>query len=47
MSQQIWNYNNAPCNDSWWTHFLYVNNIIPWWNQRYGKVSKLPLVPWK
>jgi peptidoglycan/LPS O-acetylase OafA/YrhL len=34
----VWESNTRPCKGIWWSHFLYLNDLYPWWNQRLGEV---------
>ncbi len=38
LAQTVWESNTRPCKGIWWSHFLYLNDLYPWWNQRLGEV---------
>lgn len=38
LATTVWESNTRPCKGIWWSHFLYLNDLYPWWNQRLGEV---------
>jgi len=34
----LWGFDVKACEKQWWKHLLFVNNITPWWNQRFGNI---------
>jgi peptidoglycan/LPS O-acetylase OafA/YrhL len=34
----LWGFDTRACEEQWWKHLLFINNITPWWNQRFGNI---------